>query len=120
MEISNIYQHSKTLFIQYLDWEIFFFFLNLSQFNYFSITDSSIPLIHTWSLGVEEQFYFIFPFLIIISFWTLKMFKKKIENFYLVIFFLIIVSFLFFATNHSFWSHFYLPFSRAWKFYLEV
>ena len=93
----------------------FYFFLNLDQFNYFNITDSSIPLIHTWSLGIEEQFYFIYPFLIIISLWTLGMLKKEINNFYLIIFFLIIVSFLLFATNHSFWSHFYLPFSRAWE-----
>ena len=93
----------------------FYFFFNIGQFNYFDITDSSIPLIHTWSLGIEEQFYFIYPFLIIISLWTLGMLKKEINNFYLIIFFLIIVSFLFFATNHSFWSHFYLPFSRAWE-----
>ena len=93
----------------------FYFFSNISQFNYFNITNSNIPLIHAWSLGVEEQFYFIYPFLIILSFWTLNLFKKKIENFYLVIFFLIIISFLFFTTNHPFWSHFYLPFSRAWE-----
>ena len=93
----------------------FYFFSNIDQFNYFNITDNNIPLIHTWSLGVEEQFYFVYPFLIAISFWTLNIFKKKVENFYLVIIFFIILSFLFFATNHPFWSHFYLPFSRAWE-----
>ena len=93
----------------------FYFFSNISHFNYFHIKDSSIPLIHTWSLGVEEQFYLIYPYLIIISFWTLNIFKKKKENFYLLILLLIIVSFLFFATNHPFWSHFYIPTARAWE-----
>ena len=93
----------------------FYFFSNIGQFDYFNVPESSVPLIHTWSLGVEEQFYFIYPFLIVMSFWTLNLFKKKIDNFCIVIFFLIIVSFLFFATDHPFWSHFYLPFSRAWE-----
>ncbi len=31
---------------------------------YFDATSESNPLLHTWSLAVEEQFYFVFPFLI--------------------------------------------------------
>jgi peptidoglycan/LPS O-acetylase OafA/YrhL len=29
--------------------------------NYFDVPTSFNPLLHTWSLGVEEQFYFLFP-----------------------------------------------------------
>ena len=29
--------------------------------NYFAATAESIPLLHTWTLAVEEQFYIIFP-----------------------------------------------------------
>ena len=32
--------------------------------NYFSPSSAGLPLLHTWSLGVEEQFYLIFPFLL--------------------------------------------------------
>ncbi len=35
-----------------------FFFLNSS---YFHATAEVLPLLHTWSLGVEEQFYVFFP-----------------------------------------------------------
>jgi len=35
-----------------------------SESGYFETTSSLKPLLHTWSLGVEEQFYFIWPFLI--------------------------------------------------------
>lgn len=37
-----------------------YYFQELSQ--YFSPASQSISLLHTWSLAVEEQFYFIWPF----------------------------------------------------------
>ncbi|MEY8767030.1 acyltransferase family protein [Francisella philomiragia] len=45
----------------------FFKFLN---FGYFSTDATVIPLLHTWSLGVEEQFYIFWP-LILISIFNL-------------------------------------------------
>ncbi len=32
--------------------------------NYFNESTNNIPFLHTWSLGVEEQFYLIFPILL--------------------------------------------------------
>lgn len=32
--------------------------------NYFALSSNEIPLLHTWSLSVEEQFYLIWPLLI--------------------------------------------------------
>lgn len=32
--------------------------------NYFSGSAEEMPLLHTWSLAVEEQYYFIFPFVL--------------------------------------------------------
>jgi len=34
--------------------------------DYFNQTNSYSPLIHTWSLGVEEQFYLLFPILLLV------------------------------------------------------
>lgn len=36
---------------------IFFFFSS----DYFAAESGTLPLLHTWSLGVEEQFYILFP-----------------------------------------------------------
>ena len=35
-----------------------------SESGYFDTASSLKPLLHTWSLGVEEQFYFIWPFML--------------------------------------------------------
>ncbi len=41
-------------------------FLFKNQAGYFDSSVELKPLIHTWSLSVEEQFYFIFPILLIL------------------------------------------------------
>lgn len=43
--------------------------------NYFSITTKSTPLLHIWSLSLEEQFYLIWPFFLIF----ILRFKIKIQ-----------------------------------------
>jgi len=35
--------------------------------GYFASDDFSRPLLHTWSLGVEEQFYFVFPVFMLLA-----------------------------------------------------
>ena len=34
--------------------------------GYFSTPDAPVPLVHTWSLAIEEQFYFFFPALLML------------------------------------------------------
>jgi len=40
--------------------------LNVTSGNYWSLPNDYKPLMHTWSLGVEEQFYFLIPLLFIV------------------------------------------------------
>jgi len=75
--------------------------------------DSEIysPLIHTWSLGIEEQFYIIYP---IIFFVLLKIFKFDKLKYLLII--LACLSFLFpliFKASNNYL--FYFPFFRFWE-----
>lgn len=55
---------------------VIFFYSNFffySEAGYFSEAAERLPLLHTWSLSVEEQFYLFFPFLI---FFLLKYFSN--------------------------------------------
>ena len=53
--------------------------------EYGAISGFGIPLLHTWSLSVEEQFYLIFPIFFIIA-------LKLLRNFLIVIVIVLIVA----------------------------
>lgn len=42
-------------------------YFNLNTGGYFDSSTDQMPLLHTWSLGVEEQFYFVFPWILFLS-----------------------------------------------------
>ena len=70
-----------------------------------------VPLLHTWSLAVEEQFYIVFPIFLLI---LLKYLKKNIFKILLVIFFLSLV-FSEFGSRYFYELNFYFFFSRIWE-----
>lgn len=55
----DYYIFSKSWMAALIGLSNFYFFAELSQ--YFSPEAGTIPLLHTWSLAVEEQFYFFWP-----------------------------------------------------------
>ena len=83
--------------------------------NYFD-TVFDDPLGHTWSLGVEEQFYFVYPFILYAIF---SIYKKNWEKKIILIFFtvsiLCIISSFYFS-RHAPEIVFYFPFFRFWEF----
>ena len=102
---------------------IFFstFFISNIYFIYDSLQyggDQSIlkPFLHTWSLSVEEQFYLIFPLMMI---FILRFFNK----FLLIILFAILILSLSFAewgsVNNQL-NNFYLLTSRIWEIFFGV
>lgn len=86
-----------------------YFFFKSGYFDPLAITK---PLLHTWSLGVEEQFYIFFPLFMVVSFKYLK------EKLLAVCVFFCVASFIFsiWQVAHQPVAAFYLPFSRAWEF----
>ncbi|RDB44279.1 acyltransferase [Halomonas sp. DQ26W] len=79
--------------------------------GYFAPDSETNPLLHTWSLSVEEQFYIFFPVLLLLA-WR----HGKVTAFYIVII-LTLVSFLLseWGWRISPSATFYLLPTRAWE-----
>lgn len=79
--------------------------------GYFDDPSNLKPLLHTWSLGIEEQFYFLFPILLLV----LHKFAKKYIKALLIV--VTIMSFslsVWGVRNHPTDAFFLLPY-RAWE-----
>lgn len=79
--------------------------------GYFSANTAEIPFIHTWSLGIEEQYYLLFPLFIII-FWKIGQNKLFILIATVLLFSLLISEHL--VQNRPSTAFFFI-FSRAWE-----
>ena len=89
--------------------------------DYFSLPAQSNPLLHTWSLGVEEQFYLVFP---IVLFFIFGYFQKRVRFRWFVGFSLFLISLFVYlgvlgnnlTIGNIAIDGFYSPLSRAWQF----
>ncbi|HDK9922545.1 acyltransferase family protein [Escherichia coli] len=84
-----------------------------SETGYFNATSATKPFLHLWSLGIEEQFYLLFPIILYFSY------KRKF-NLVLVVCFLAIISFVLniFSISENVERTFYLPQYRHWELLL--
>ncbi len=85
-------------------------FVLLSDSGYFDVSAETKPLLHLWSLGVEEQFYILWPFVLWFS-W-----KKKFNLLAISIIFAILSFFLNIkGIKHDAVATFYSPQTRFWE-----
>ncbi|MCU5772044.1 acyltransferase [Erwiniaceae bacterium BAC15a-03b] len=82
----------------------------LNGWDYFSSAADLNPLLMTWSLGIEEQFYFILPVILIFASWR-RLSAKKIV---LVIILLSLLASIILTPADGI-SSFYLLHTRAWE-----
>lgn len=108
---TDLVELSKSALTSLLFISNYFFYLNTTEYG----ADSSLlkPLLHTWSLSIEEQFYLALPFIFLII-------TASNQNLTLSILLIIFSSFLF-----SFLLevgqpvlNFYFPLSRVWEFFI--
>lgn len=101
-------------FINSINYTLIFisnFFFHYSGIEYGGTSSLLKPLLHTWSLSIEEQFYIFFPFIFVI----LLNFKKKILFFFISIgIILSLLASIYLANNHPSFN-FYMLVSRIWE-----
>ncbi len=87
--------------------------VSLHEAGYFDTNASLKPLLHLWSLGVEEQFYIVWPVLLLL-FWRWRQGPFILASAILIISFLI--NLVLTTTDQA--AAFYLPITRFWELML--
>jgi peptidoglycan/LPS O-acetylase OafA/YrhL len=106
---SELASYFKSVIATLLFFSNFYFYKTTPYFR----SESDLePLLHTWSLSIEEQFYIIFPILLLLFH---NFFKKYIFLMLIFVFVasLFICQFLALYTGGT--INFYFTFSRAWE-----
>jgi len=85
----------------------FYFWQHSGYFD----SPTSKPLLHTWSLAVEEQFYILFPVFLLIA---CRFFAKWLKQGVVILLFASLAASV--ATSHdNATAAFYMPYTRIWE-----
>ena len=85
----------------------------MGEIGYFDREGHSKPLLHLWSLGIEEQFYFVWPILAVLT-------RRSRRTFLLVTVAIAIVSLALNVTSNAPGLAFYQPWTRFWELAVGV
>jgi peptidoglycan/LPS O-acetylase OafA/YrhL len=86
------------------------FYFHYSGLQYGTETGLLKPFLHTWSLAVEEQYYILFPIILLIIF---KYFKRYLIH-ALILGFVISLELADWGSNNPYFSFYLLP-TRGWE-----
>jgi peptidoglycan/LPS O-acetylase OafA/YrhL len=98
-------------------------FFSLFTIDYFSELQHQDLFLHTWSLGLEEQFYLVWPTLILFSFALVKgcqiktTWNRQLLTIFSVIFLLSLGLSQYWTITKPLWAFYMMP-SRIWQFSL--
>lgn len=82
----------------------------LSEVGYFDTVAETKPLLHLWSLGVEEQFYLLWPLIL----WASYKLNKRLLGVMLIVFVASLSANLWFVSDQKMLA-FFSPLTRFWE-----
>lgn len=83
------------------------------QGNYFQLSPDAQPLLHFWSLSVEEQFYLVFPLIVYLVF-RIGMTRRNLFYVFTAIMVFSFAACVALTTKNPTWAFYLLP-TRAWE-----
>lgn len=87
------------------------YYFYFSGLEYGAVSGLLKPLLHTWSLAIEEQFYIIFPLIFIFGF---RKFRKNLIHYLGILLFVSFITAVYYS-NFAPNFNFYFIGSRAWE-----
>lgn len=99
------------------------FYFAFAEFDYFAPLKAKDLFLHTWSLGIEEQFYVVWPWMVMLSFSIAAIGSTPNRNFRNLIYIIAVVFLigiglcLYWAHNNTLLSFYMMP-ARGWQFAL--
>jgi histidinol-phosphate phosphatase family protein len=107
---TELVAYSKSMLAATASASNIYFWLHSGYFN----SPTSQPLLHTWSLAVEEQFYISFPiFLVLVR----RFFSRRLRVSVVALFFVSLVASAIVVSRRP-ETAFYMPYTRAWELLL--
>jgi peptidoglycan/LPS O-acetylase OafA/YrhL len=104
---NELIDYSKSMLAATASGSNFYFWQHSGYFD----SPTSQPLLHTWSLAVEEQFYITFPLFLV---FVRRLFPKRLKVAVVILFCAsLLASAVVVSRNEQ--TAFYMPYTRAWE-----
>ncbi len=91
------------------------FYYAAAQLNYFDPSTRGALVLHTWSLGVEEQFYLIWPLLVVVALKAKRKRDNEIPSLISIFFLLSLLACVILTYVKPTWAYYIMP-TRLWQF----